>query len=599
MFPFSGRSRAARKPRERTQSQPRRYQPLLEPLKDRTLPASVGFALDLGRFNGGAVTVDSARDVYTIGGLPDGNVAVVKYSSSGQLDWVRDLSNLDLEPGVPYGFGRGFSSASSLAVDTAGDVYVGLNGSSSGIAKFNASGQVIWIRILGTPPGSERPVSVGINALAVDSDGNVYTTGGFNNNYSNNPLTLYEAFPGLPTQTVPASVFSMQNDPSWGSNTFIVEFNSYGQLVWGGGLLVHQPPAFNNYYASVNGIAADGAGNIYLGGAFAGSVNFDPNGGVYNVNTANYGGNGATGPLPPDTFALKLNVAHQLVWFDDLRSIGSGSDSYANGLTADAAGNVFLTGGHEGDVNFDPGPGDHEIINQNGAFVEKLDTDGAFQWVANAVGYNAQGFAAALDSAGNVYSTGILTSPTNFGTAVLAGPNAQNGYVWKLDANGNPIWAGGMIGSAIGYSDGRVQGLAIALDSAGDIFTTGEMYHNSPVNFLPGPGEFDLSYPETDAGFLVKLVQNTPPTASAGGPYTMYEGNSLTLNAGASIDPDGDTLTYSWDVNGDGVFGDATGVSPTLTWGQLVALGIGPGTFNVRVQVDDGHGNLVTSRSRP
>src|SRR5262249_31690040 len=90
---------------------------------------------------------------------------------------------------------------------------------------------------------------------------------------------------------------------------------------------------------------------------------------------------------------------------------------------------------------------------------------------------------------------------------------------------------------------------------------------------------------------------NQPPTANAGGPYTIHEGDSLTLNAGASSDPDGDQLTYSWDLNGDGVYGDATGVSPTVPWWQLQGLGInnGPATFNVSVQVDDSHGHVVTS----
>ena len=77
------------------------------------------------------------------------------------------------------------------------------------------------------------------------------------------------------------------------------------------------------------------------------------------------------------------------------------------------------------------------------------------------------------------------------------------------------------------------------------------------------------------------------------------EGGSLSLNGSGSSDPDPlDTLTYSWDVNGDGVFGDASGVSPTLTWSQLQALGIndGPRTVpNVRVRVDDGHGHVVDS----
>jgi hypothetical protein len=89
----------------------------------------------------------------------------------------------------------------------------------------------------------------------------------------------------------------------------------------------------------------------------------------------------------------------------------------------------------------------------------------------------------------------------------------------------------------------------------------------------------------------------TIPIASAGGPYALSEGNNLTLNASASSDPAGGPLTYTWDVNGDGVFGDATGVSPMLTWSQLEALGIsdGPATFNVQVMVTNSQGNSAFS----
>jgi hypothetical protein len=88
---------------------------------------------------------------------------------------------------------------------------------------------------------------------------------------------------------------------------------------------------------------------------------------------------------------------------------------------------------------------------------------------------------------------------------------------------------------------------------------------------------------------------NVPPTAVAGGPYTIQEGASLTLDASASTDADGDPLTYSWAFNGDNNYSDAAGVNPILSWTQLQALGVndGPQSYLVTLRLDDGHGNFA------
>lgn len=83
-----------------------------------------------------------------------------------------------------------------------------------------------------------------------------------------------------------------------------------------------------------------------------------------------------------------------------------------------------------------------------------------------------------------------------------------------------------------------------------------------------------------------------PSSVRAGGPVTVAEGGSAALAGSAT----GTGLSYSWDLNGDSVYGDALGAAPTVTWAQLAALGLGdgPGTHVVSLRVTDGGGQSVT-----
>ena len=93
-----------------------------------------------------------------------------------------------------------------------------------------------------------------------------------------------------------------------------------------------------------------------------------------------------------------------------------------------------------------------------------------------------------------------------------------------------------------------------------------------------------------DQAVFQQRVTNQPPTADADGPYATNEGTGVALNATGSTDPNGDALTYDWDLDNDGLFDDATGVSPTFTPGD-------DGAFAVAVKVTDPSGASDTDSS--
>lgn len=72
-----------------------------------------------------------------------------------------------------------------------------------------------------------------------------------------------------------------------------------------------------------------------------------------------------------------------------------------------------------------------------------------------------------------------------------------------------------------------------------------------------------------------RWLLSVDPVVNAGGPYVLTAGGSLTLDGSAvKSATSGSIKTWSWDLNGDGTFGDATGRSPTLTRQQLQNLGV-------------------------
>ena len=151
-------------------------------------------------------------------------------------------------------------------------------------------------------------------------------------------------------------------------------------------------------------------------------------------------------------------------------------------------------------------------------------------------------------------------------------PAPYQGALFFADHSRNCIWS--MFAGANGLPDPATRAT----------FVTGAA---NPVDLQIGPGG-DLFYVDFDGG-TIRRIQftsgNQAPTAviqatPLSGPAPL----TVTFDGRGSSDPNaGDTLTYTWDLNGDGIFGDATTAQTSFTYTQV-------NPYTVRLKVTDNHG---------
>src|SRR4029453_16817677 len=99
-------------------------------------------------------------------------------------------------------------------------------------------------------------------------------------------------------------------------------------------------------------------------------------------------------------------------------------------------------------------------------------------------------------------------------------------------------------------------------------------------------------FPAGINGFVAQLAfmkrRNDPPTATCSvTDATIKQDETTTVRAGA-VDPDGDTLTYTWTTTG----GKVTGTGDTVTFD---ATGVAPGKYTVTATVSDGKHQVTCS----
>lgn len=280
-------------------------------------------------------------------------------------------------------------------------------------------------------------------------------------------------------------------------------------------------------------IALDAAGNVYVTGNFQKVMDFDPGAGTFNL--------GSTDPnaYKSNAFVLKLDASGNFVW---AKNFGGDGITYGNSLTADASGNIYITGLFSYTTDFDPGEGIFNLTveEESDTYIVKLNASGNFVWAKNFEhsGASEQSHSIAVDASGNVYTTGFFFQKRDFdpGKAkfYLTSMGSRDIYISKLDAEGNFMWAKSIGGK---FED---EGKSIALDKTGNVYVTG--YFSSAVDFDPGKGKLMLTSPEYYSNddkkdiFIIKLdpAGNLIKAIQLGDDYS-DEGHDISLDASGNI----------------------------------------------------------------
>jgi len=156
-----------------------------------------------------------------------------------------------------------------------------------------------------------------------------------------------------------------------------------------------------------------------------------------------------------------------------------------------------------------------------------------FQWAKSTGGAQKdEGISIVADLAGNTYSTGSYRGAVDFdpgaGTALLTAVGDNDIFIRKLDRDGNFIWAK-TIGSTL-YD----VGIDIAIDAAGNVYTTGA--YSGAADFDPGAGTTTLTPAGSRDIFIVKLdVNGNFMFAKSMGGSSPDAGNSITVDNSGNI----------------------------------------------------------------
>jgi hypothetical protein len=243
------------------------------------------------------------------------------------------------------------------------------------IAKYTASGSVIWTKALASPASSSS-----IRSVVVDSQNNIVVAGSYGGAVDFGGVTL-----------TANNVLSM----------FVAKYSSAGTLLWaksfGGTGMIYDFGA---------AVAVDASDNIFmLGRLQSANVNFGSG--------ITLSGNGSSLSL------VKLSSSGATLW---AKVYGTGA-VVPQGLACDRSGDVVVTGQFGTVSDFGGGSISSANVGVVSTFVAKYaGTDGSYRWAKVFGGSNVDGgFGIAADPlTGNIVVTGGFMGTANFGGGAIS-----------------------------------------------------------------------------------------------------------------------------------------------------------------------------------
>lgn len=278
-----------------------------------------------GHFRGNADFDPGAGAFNLMAGFIDVFVTVV--DTAGNFQWAKRLGGGINPDGITGSVGNSvkFDQESNVIIagyfSGTGDFDPGagtLNMTSAGdrdifVTKLDASGQLIWSRQMGGESSDQA------NDIVVDNEGNVYTTGVFDNEADFNPD--------------PDTKFEMTGIKI---DIFVSKLDSEGNFVFA--------KQMGGEFEDVGlGIFVDSESNIYTTGNFFNSADFDPGPEVYELSVV--GNNNA------DIFISKLDENGDFVF--GIKAGGLQNDG-GIAIHVDEKGSIYNSGAFFGFVDFDP-----------------------------------------------------------------------------------------------------------------------------------------------------------------------------------------------------------------------------------------------------